>query len=230
MLSEDNLLYFGMTGAVGWIDIDTWNDTQDPEASQGWCPAVLDTNGDGEITEWTEPDDAIDPAKDHRISFGCYSVAVSPTDGSLWCSGVGERDKRLMRLDKGSNPPETCKAEFYEPPPSGNPAIIGSGGVEVDHNGVVWQNWRVSGQFATFDRSKCDTTSDLTASGQSCPEGWTFYRKDDPTSSRDLPTVASTIRTPGGRARGYGPVTPPIRRGTSKVARAKVARACSRKP
>ena len=181
VLSEDNLLYFGMTGAVGWIDIDTWNDTQDPEASQGWCPAVLDTNGDGEITEWTEPDDAIDPAKDHRISFGCYSVAISPTDGSLWCSGVGERDKRLMRLDKGSNPPETCKAEFYEPPPSGNPAIIGSGGVEVDHNGVVWQNWRVSGQFATFDRSKCDTTSDLTASGQSCPEGWTFYRKDDPT-------------------------------------------------
>ena len=203
---------------------------------------------------------------------------------------VGERDKRLMRLDKGSNPPETCKAEFYEPPPSGNPAIIGSGGVEVDHNGVVWQNWRVSGQFATFDRSKCDTTSDLTASGQSCPEGWTFYRKDDPTytdsfyhanesylahmdhhdvlglgedsamygsvntdaievfssntgqfvtlrvpyprsgSSRDLPTVASTIRTPGGRARAYGPATPPTRHGTSKVAKAKVARACSRKP
>ena len=52
---------------------------------------------------------------------------------------------------------------------------------EVDGNGVAWQNWRVSGHFSAFDRTLCDTTSDPRATGQSCPEGWSFRRKDDPT-------------------------------------------------
>ena len=116
MISPDNKIYFGQTGAIGWVDIAAWDKTHDAEASQGWCPAVLDTNGDGRISEWTEPNAPIDPAKDHRINFGCYSIAVSPKDGSLWCSGIGRGDKRLMRMDKGSNPPQTCASEFYEPP------------------------------------------------------------------------------------------------------------------
>ena len=180
-MSEENFLYFGQTAAVGWIDMDTWDETHDAEASQGWCPAVIDTNGDGRITEWTEPDEAVDPSKDHRIQFGCYSVAVSHEDGSLWCSGIGRGDKRLVRIEKGSNPPETCTAEFYEPPPDRMPDVIGSGGVEIDQNGVAWQNWRVSGHFSAFDRTLCDTVSDPMATGQSCPEGWSYQRKDDPT-------------------------------------------------
>lgn len=47
MFSADNMLYFGMQGAVGWVDMTAWDKTHDSEASQGWCPAVLDTNGDG---------------------------------------------------------------------------------------------------------------------------------------------------------------------------------------
>ena len=62
-----------------------------------------------------------------------------------------------------------------------DPDVIGSGGVEVDSRGVAWQNWRVSGHFSSFDRTLCDTTSDQQATGQSCPEGWSFRRKDDPT-------------------------------------------------
>ena len=182
MFDANNSIYFGMNGAVGWIDVNAWDKTHDAEASQGWCPAVLDTNGDGKITQgWTEPDQPIDPAKDHRIDFGCYSVAVNPKDNSLWCSGIGRGQKRLMRLERGTNPPLTCKAEFFEPPPSLPIEAFGSGGVEADHQGVVWQNWRSSGHFSAFDRSKCKTTSDPKSTGQSCPEGWTFYRKNDPT-------------------------------------------------
>ena len=135
----------------------------------------------GGITEWTEPDVAVDSALDHRINFGCYSVAVSHTDGSLWCSGIGRGDRRLVRIEKGPNPPETCIAEYYEPPPARMPDVIGSGGVEVDENGVAWQNWRVSGHFSSFDRTLCDTTSDPQATGQSCPQGWSYQRKNDPT-------------------------------------------------
>jgi len=182
MFHANNNLYFGQGGAVGWIDVNTWDKTHDAEASQGWCPAVLDTNNDGKITQgWTEPDQPVDPARDHRINFGCYSVAVNSKDGSLWCSGIGRGDKRLMRLELGSTPPTSCKAELYEPPPDAPLGVFGSGGVEADHAGVVWQNWRASGQFSAFDRSKCKSTVDRTANGQSCPEGWTFYRMSDPT-------------------------------------------------
>ena len=182
MFDKNNNIYFGMNGAVGWIDVNAWEKSHDAEPSQGWCPAVLDTNGDGRITQgWTQPDQPIDPAKDHRIDFGCYSVAVNPKDGSLWCSGIAAGAKRLMRLERGANPPLTCKAEFYEPPLNQPIEVFGSGGVEADEAGLVWQNWRSSGHFSSFDRSKCKSTSDPKAAGQSCPEGWTFYRKDDPT-------------------------------------------------
>ena len=179
---EDNVMYFGMNGAVGWFDIGAWDKTHNAEASQGWCPAVLDTNGDGKITEgWTEPNAPAEAGKDRRITFGCYAVTVNPKDGSLWCSGIGRGDKRLMRLERGNNPPQTCRAEFYEPPLTQEIPVYGSGGVDADSNGVLWQNWRSSGHFSSFDRTKCKSTKDPQATGQSCPEGWTFYRKNDPT-------------------------------------------------
>ena len=180
-MSDDNFFYFGQSGAVGWIDMDVWDETHDAEAAQGWCPAVIDTNNDGRITEWTEPDEPVLPDRDHRINFGCYAVAVSHADGSIWCSGIGRGDRRLVRIEKGDNPPESCQAEFYEPPPDRMPDVIGSGGVEVDGRGLAWQNWRVSGHFSSFDRTLCDSTADPQATGQSCPEGWSYRRKDDPT-------------------------------------------------
>jgi hypothetical protein len=180
-IGHDNFIYFGQNSAVGWIDINTFDKTKNAEASQGWCPSVLDANGDGKITEWTEPKEPIDPKKDHRIEFGCYSVAIHPKDGSAWCSGIGADDKKLVRIERGANAPQSCKAEVYEAPPGVMPAAYGSGGVEIDSNGVAWQNWRGSGHFSSFDRRKCKVTSGPTATGQSCPEGWTFYRRSNPT-------------------------------------------------
>jgi hypothetical protein len=174
--SRDNVIYYGTTDSVGWVNMDTWDKTHNAEASQGWCPAVIDTNGDGRISEWTEPDALIDPKKDHRITFGCYAIAVNHMDGSVWCSGIGNEQKALVRLERGANPPQTCKAEIYVPPTGHTPELIGTGGVTSDSNGVIYQGWRVSGHFTAFDRTKCKTTRDPHATGQSCPEGWTIYR------------------------------------------------------
>ncbi|HYL36741.1 MAG TPA: carboxypeptidase-like regulatory domain-containing protein [Bryobacteraceae bacterium] len=181
-ISDDNFIYFGVGSAIAWVDINTWDKTHDSEASQGWCPGILDTNGNGKIDPgWTEPNEPVDPTKDHRITFGAYSITISAKDGALWVSGIGRGDKRLVRVVKGSNPPESCRTEFFEPPPNQAIEVIGSGGVDSDSHGVVWQNWRASGHFASFDRSKCKTTADPKVTGQSCPEGWTFYRMNDPT-------------------------------------------------
>lgn len=180
-IGRNNVIYFGQNSSLGWLDIKTYDKTKSAEASQGWCPAVLDTNGDRKITEWTEPKEPIDPKKDRRIDFGCYSVAIDHRDGSAWCSGIGANDNTLVRIERGPNAPQTCKAEVYEPPPGGNPPVYGSGGVVVDSAGVVWQNWRGSGHFTSFDRRKCKVTSGPTATGQSCPEGWTLHRRSGPT-------------------------------------------------
>ena len=182
-LGEDERFYYGFRDGVGWIDTEIWDETEDTEAAQGWCPTVLDTNGDGVITAgWTEPEEPVDPMRDHRIAYGCYSPAYNKADGTVWCSDNGLDDNTLMRLTVGSNPPESCVAEVYMPPPSvQNPPPYGSGGLHITSDGLVWQDWRGSGHFASFDRSACTVTNGPEATGQSCPEGWTFYRMDKPT-------------------------------------------------
>ncbi len=189
-LGEDERFYYGFREGVGWIDTEIWDETEDAEAAQGWCPTVLDTNGDGVISPgWTEPDEPVDPARDHRIAYGCYSPAYNTADGTVWCSDNGRDDNTLMRLDLGDNPPESCIAEVYMPPPSiQNPPPYGSGGLHITSDGLVWQDWRGSGHFASFDRSVCTVTNGPDATGQSCPEGWTFQRMDKPTfSNAEMP-------------------------------------------
>ena len=177
-IGENNAIHYGAGSVVGWLDIDVWDETQDAEAAQGWCPGVLDTNGDGVITAgWTEPDETVDPTRDHRIQFGCYSSSVSPADGSVWCSDIGPTDRKLVRIEIGANPPESCKAEVYEAPTSVvNPSAYGSGGIHITADGIVWQDWRGSGHFSSFDHSRCSVTNGPTATGESCPEGWAFHR------------------------------------------------------
>ncbi len=185
--APDNPLYFGQNGSVGWISMSVLDKTQDEQAAQGWCPGVVDTNGDGKITKpWTEPDQPVDPTRDHRITFGCYSISASDADGSVWCSGIGGSNT-LVRLERGPNPPETCKAEVYTPPTGTQPPIGGAGGVEIDSQGVAWQNWRASDHITSFDRRKCKTLNGPTATGPHCVEGWTVHRKDDLPTLKGMP-------------------------------------------
>ena len=66
---------------------------------------------------------------------------------------------RIGRLELGSNPPLTCKAEVYEPP--FNPAIPNGiagytpRGIDVDRNGVLWTGLSGGPHMASFDRRKC---------------------------------------------------------------------------
>src|ERR1700730_15418064 len=170
--SADGSLFFGQDDAVGWVNTNVYDETHNDQASQGWCPAVLDTNGDGKITEWTEPDQPIDPNKDHRINFGCYGIGVQP-DGTVWCSPGGEHSNEIVRIERGSNPPKTCKGEVYQAPKDNG--IHGSRRVAVDSNGVAWVNFIASDLIASFDRRKCKVLNGPTATGQHCPEGWTYY-------------------------------------------------------
>jgi hypothetical protein len=184
----DNTLFTGMDDVIGWVNTRVWDASRDEQASQGWCPLVIDTNGDGRITKpWTEPDQPVDATKDHRISVNCYSVSVNPKDNSVWCNGSG---RRLVRVDRGTNPPETCRTEVYEAPDSAGPG--GSRGVDIGTDGLAWVNFTGAEFIASFDRTKCKVLNGPNATGHHCDDGWKFYSTIDH-PFKNAPTVATTF-------------------------------------
>ena len=61
--ANDTLWTSGDTNVVGWLNTKMFDETGDERASQGWCPTVLDTNGDGTLGEYVEPNESMDPTK-----------------------------------------------------------------------------------------------------------------------------------------------------------------------
>lgn len=184
MFAEDdnNTLWTSGGGeVVGWLDTKKYDETGDEEASQGWTPLILDTNGNGKRDKYTQPDEAVDPKLDRRIRRGLYAVSPAP-DGSVWGSSLGFPGA-VIRLNPGSNPAETALVEYYELPlnDSGEPIEgFSPRGMDIDRNGVAWVAL-ASGHMASFDRSKCKgSLNGAEATGQHCPEGWTFYKEPLP--------------------------------------------------
>ena len=191
--ADDTLWLSGSTEAIGWLNTRLYDETGDERSAQGWCPTVIDTNGDGVITKpWNEPDSfgdvEIDPTRDTRVGSldkfrRAYGVIAHP-DESVWITRRFPVPGQLIRLELGDNPPETCKSEVFEPPydPTGDPAKWGYGprGIDVDRNGLIWTALGGSGHFASFDRSKCAVLNGPSATGQHCPEGWTLHQTPGP--------------------------------------------------
>ena len=184
---QDTLWLSGDPNVVGWLDTKLYDETGDEQLSQGWCPTVVDTNGDGVITRpWNEPGGEVDPGRDTRIAGFAYGVIANPVDDTAWVARTGPFPGRLVRLDRGDDPPETCIAEVYEPPSIENPAVDPAQtghaprGVDVDRNGVIWTALSGSGHMASFDRGKCRVLNGPDATGQHCPEGWTLYPTPGP--------------------------------------------------
>ncbi len=166
----------GGNGIVGWLDTNQFYETGDAAAAQGWAPLILDTNGNGRRDDYVEPGEPLDPELDMRISASFYAIMPNPADGSVWGSTSFTFPGALIRLDPGPNPPETALAEIYNIPLPG----FASRGADIDRNGVVWVSLG-SGHLGEFDRSKCKgPLNGPTATGDHCPEGWTFHRFPGP--------------------------------------------------
>lgn len=178
---ENNTLWTSGGGPViGWLNTKKFLETGDEAASQGWTALIIDANGNGQRDEYVEPDQPVDPTKDKRINRGLYSVSPAP-DGSVWGSTLGYPGG-VVRLDPGTDPPHTSLVEYYELPldDQGEPIEgFSPRGMDVDRNGVAWVAL-ASGHMASFDRSKCATLNGPEATGQHCPEGWTFYTEPLP--------------------------------------------------
>ena len=189
---KDHTLYFsGDSNAIGWINTRIWDETKDIQKAQGWCPMIVDTNGDGQIGEYTQPGAPRDPEKDLRVSGFPYGIVVNPKDGSVWWASPaatidarGGVPGRIARMEIGSNPPYSCKTEIYEPPffPT-NPKDFGGytpRGLDIDRNGVLWTGLSGGPHMGSFDRTKCKTLNGPTAIGRQCDEGWSVVPAPGP--------------------------------------------------
>ena len=190
----------GGGGVVGWLNTRMWDQTHDERKSQGWTALVLDTNGNGKRDAYLDSEQkvltapsgeslgtssalngATDSTHDTRLNAAFYGLAVG-TDGMVWGSVLGFPGG-LVRLNPGTNPPETTLAEYYEVPWHNPKAPVwgfSPRGMDIDRNNVVWVALG-SGHLASFDRRKC--TGPLNgpqATGQHCPEGWTLYATPGP--------------------------------------------------
>jgi hypothetical protein len=173
--ASDTLWTSGGGPVVGWVNTKLFDETGDAAKAQGWTALILDTNGNGRRDEYVEPNQPVDPAKDKRIVAGFYAVMPSPVDGSVWGS-FRSNPGAVVRLDPGSNPPHTALAEIYNVPQPG----FGVRGADIDSKGVVWVSL-ASGHIGSFDRSKCKgPLNGPKATGNHCPEGWSFYQYPGP--------------------------------------------------
>ena len=172
----------GDMNVVGWLDTEKFDETHDERASQGWCPTILDTSGDGQVGEYVGPNDPIDPTKDKRVTGFAYGIIPNPTDGSVWFTRPYPNmvPGQILRLD-----PKTCLTEQYQPP-FGTDAVPaskwghGPRGIDIDRKGIIWTALGGSGHIASFDRSKCKVLNGPAATGQHCPEGWSLHSTPGP--------------------------------------------------
>ena len=180
---DDTLYLSSVSDVIGWINTKTYDETGDARASQGWCPTVVDTTGDGRIGDFTDLREEPDPAKDRQMGRGWYGIVPDPTEPNVVWAASGGVPGQIVRLSIGDNPPESCIAEYYQPPFENDRAAIqgySPRGVDIDRNGIVWTALSGSGHVAKFDRSQCAVLNGPEATGQHCPEGWTLYATPGP--------------------------------------------------
>jgi hypothetical protein len=169
--ANDTLWTSGGREVMGWLDTKKFDQTGDAGASQGWAPIVLDTNGNGKLDAWIEPGQPANPNSDQRLAVSIYAVMPSPADGSVWGSVAYRYPGAVIRFD-----PRTRLSEIYNVPAPG----FGVRGADIDRNGVVWVSL-ASGDLGQFDRRKCKgPLNGPTATGDHCPEGWSFHRLPGP--------------------------------------------------
>jgi hypothetical protein len=196
-------VYFNGGGpGMAWVDTKVFDETKDEQKAVGWCPLVVDTNGDGVITKpWNvqgregalyRVDDAQtqggasggaaareagpDPKLDTQVNYSLYSVIPSPVDDSVW--GASETfPGYIVRMQRGDNAPSTCKTQVFRVPEPG----FDPRGIDIDTKGVVWTGLAASSHLASFDVRKCrDLNGPGKPDGSQCREGWTLYPTDGP--------------------------------------------------
>ncbi|HEY0962493.1 MAG TPA: hypothetical protein VGE69_09055 [Pseudomonadales bacterium] len=183
---EDNTLYFNeLLGPIfGWINTRIWDETHDEQAAQGWCPQIVDTNGDGKITKpWNAAGtENPDPALDTEVNYALYNISPDPSNPRVvwgaWEGRSGRDRGALIRLDIGDNPPETCMTEVYRVPEG----TLNPRGMDLARDGTPWAAMAATSQWIRLNRDKCERANGPgTDQGAICgDDAWDVYQTPGP--------------------------------------------------
>ena len=145
---------------------DTGGGTVRPAAPAPAAPGAGAGKGGGKGGNKGAAPAPFDPKLDAMVSFSLYSPpSPSPVDDSVWWGVAEDFPGFLIRLQRGNNPPETCKTQVFKvPAPGYDPR-----GIDVDSNGVVWTGLAATSHLAAFDVRKCkDLTGPQKIDGSQC--------------------------------------------------------------
>jgi hypothetical protein len=165
---------------AGWLNTKNFLETGDAAHSQGWTALIVDTAGAGsaKASPTSSAASRCSPARTcgsaRRFMQSCRAQSTAR------CGDVASHRPPHpgagVRINPGPNPPETALSEIY------NVSAVGFGprGGDIDSKGVVWVSL-ASGYLGSFDRSKCKgPLNGPKATGDHCPEGWSFYKYPRP--------------------------------------------------
>jgi len=181
----NNTVYFNelLGPYFGWIDTKVWDETHDEQKAQGWCPQIIDTNGDGKITKpWNKLNtENPDPKLDTEVSYSLYNISPDPSNPNIiWGASEGRNGEErgyLVRLDRGNNPPESCITEVFQVPEG----TLNPRGMDVASDGTPWAAMAATSQWARLERSKCDRLNGPgTDKSAVCPNAWTVWQTPGP--------------------------------------------------
>ena len=193
------MLYFSGGGpTIPWVNTKVYDQTKDEKQAAGWCPTVLDTNGDGKITKpWNEPvgggrvagtkaaaadgSGKFDPKLDTRVNAGSYGIIVSPVDDSVWAAVDAAIPGAFVRLDIGKQ----SAGDLHEPrctrcPTTRRELTTGRAASTSIATASSGRRCRAAAASrASIAGSARCSTGPATVDGQHCDEGWTFYPLTD---------------------------------------------------
>lgn len=141
----DNTLYTsGGRGVLAWINTRVFDQTGDLAKAEGWCPLVVDTNGNGKVDPWVDPKgssadqlaEAVNSSASRRSDVSAPRLSgsavppgqtIDPTkdlrvDGNGYGLIVNPVDGTVWQANLGvpgyltRTDPKSCLTEVYEPP------------------------------------------------------------------------------------------------------------------
>ena len=186
----NNTIWSGGGGLAGWVNTKVLDETHDRGQGAGLDASSSSTRtATASAMRSSAEQDPVDPTKDKKIGGSFYAVMTSPLDGSVWGSVLGSPGA-VIRVAPGIEPAgngaggDLQRARPTRASPRAAP---------------TWTRtaWRgrcsaaVSSRASIGASARGRSTGPNAASGNACPEGWTFYTVPGPNFKGDVVTAAA---------------------------------------
>ena len=114
----DNTVWASNPGSpvVGWLNMRRFDETGDEQRSQGWCPYILDANGNVAKTSTLNRTSRSIPLGIRELRAGATELSRNPVDGSIWVAQGYNVPGAIIRLSPGDEPADDLSSGSLRTP------------------------------------------------------------------------------------------------------------------